>query len=214
MVQQHTPCVPTVDSTPIEQADLLVCVDVLEHVPDPESFLEGIATRARVGTFLFEMTATHDHDTPLHLKANRGWHPGRCLERNGWWVVDRADRVRVWERKTETGPQTSSILACIYRSMSPATHDAILGLLQSNPTWRERVKSGDGLIPRSRSIITTGWSSYAAMGTTSSAARTRCITASTLPSGPSPTTPMLPSARATRLRSSTPRLALWRCIAR
>lgn len=153
----------SVADVPLERADLLVCIDVLEHVPEPEAFLEGIATRAKIGALLFESTATDDHDTPLHLKANRGWHPGRCLERHGWWVVDRAeradraDRVRVWERKAETGPQSASILACIYRSMSPATHDAILGLLMGNPSWRERVKAGDGLIPRSRSIIATGW---------------------------------------------------------
>lgn len=146
-----------IEDAPIERADLLVCMDVLEHVPDPESFLSGIATRAKVGALLFEATATHDDGTPLHLKDNRGWHPGRCLESNGWWIVDRADRIRVWERKAETGTQHASILACIYRSMSPATHDAILELLLGNTAWRERVKSGDGLIPRSRSIITSSW---------------------------------------------------------
>jgi hypothetical protein len=57
---------------------------VLEHLTDPEAFLTGIAARAPVGCLLFEATATHDATTPLHLAENRGWHPGRALESQGW----------------------------------------------------------------------------------------------------------------------------------
>lgn len=155
--KQHAPVVTDIHWSPLEEADLLLCIDVLEHLPNPEAFIEEIATRAKVGCFLVEMTATHDAGTPLHLKSNHGWNPGHVLERYGWWVVDRADRTQVWERKGEVGGQTASILACIYRSMSPATHHAILELLQSNTGWRERVKPGDALIARSRSVITTTW---------------------------------------------------------
>jgi SAM-dependent methyltransferase len=151
---------PTLLAIDVPKADLIVCVDVLEHVNNPEGFLSIIAENAKLGTLLFEATATHDHETPLHLKANRGWHPGRCLERNGWWLVDTAeaaDRVRVWERRAFQDTQHASLLACVYRSIGTSTHNAILSLLQGNSGWRERLLAGDGLIARSRSRITSSW---------------------------------------------------------
>jgi SAM-dependent methyltransferase len=143
---------------PIESADLLVCVDVLEHVTDPEAFLGGIAGRAPVGCFLFEATATHDATTPLHLAENRGWHPGRVLEQHGWVLADEAQRVRVWKRLKATGRQTASLLLCAYRDLTPATHDRMQRtILSGQGHWRERVKTGDADISRSRAIITTSW---------------------------------------------------------
>jgi 2-polyprenyl-3-methyl-5-hydroxy-6-metoxy-1,4-benzoquinol methylase len=89
---------PDVAQAPIEAADLLVCIDVLEHLPGPEAFLAGLAGRARLGALLFESTATHDHGTPLHLPRNRGWHPARCLEAGGWRLLEEQGRARVWQR--------------------------------------------------------------------------------------------------------------------
>lgn len=148
-----------VAEAPIETADLLVCVDVLEHVPDPETFLGGIAQRAPIGCLLFETTATHDATTPLHLAGNRGWHPGHILERHGWRVIDEAQsRVRVWKRLAETGRQTASLLLCAYRELSAQTHDRMQRtVLAGQGHWRERVKTGDADISRSRSIIATSW---------------------------------------------------------
>lgn len=112
---------PHVSEVPIERADMLVCIDVLEHVPDPEAFLDQSVGRAMVGALFFEATATHDHGTPLHLKANWGWHPGRWLEQHGWKLIDHADRVHVWRRVHETGRQTASLLLCAYRGVAPNT---------------------------------------------------------------------------------------------
>ena len=90
--------VPDVAQAPIETADLLICIDVLEHLPDPEAFLAGLAGRARAGAVLFESTATHDDGTPLHLPRNRGWRPLPCLEAHGWRQLEREGRVKVWQR--------------------------------------------------------------------------------------------------------------------
>ncbi|HXT34772.1 MAG TPA: methyltransferase domain-containing protein [Chloroflexota bacterium] len=143
---------------PVESADLLLCLDVLEHVPDPESFLGGIAQRAKIGCLLFETTASHDTSTPLHLKANWGWHPGRVLERHGWEVIDRSGRVRVWRRVAEAGRERASLLLCAYRSVSAETMTSILALCAGDQGgWRQRTKTGDALIARSRAIIVTRW---------------------------------------------------------
>lgn len=147
-----------VESAPVESADLLVCVDVLEHLTDPEAFLTAIASRAPVGCLLFEATATHDATTPLHLAENRGWHPGRALESQGWRIVDEAQRVRVWKRLGETGIQSASLLLCAYRGVTADSMQSIMattGLAGGH--WRLRIKAGDALIGRSRNIITTSW---------------------------------------------------------
>lgn len=148
-----------ISTAPIDMADLLVCIDVLEHIPDPETFLGSIAQRAPLGCLLFETTPTHDHSTPLHLEANRGWHPGRVLERHGWTQVDNADnRVRVWRRDEEVGRQTSSILLCSYRDIAVGAMQAVMRTVEgSGGLWRFRVKNGDALIGRSRGIIVTKW---------------------------------------------------------
>ncbi len=146
----ETPC--------IEYADLLVCIDVLEHIPNPEAWLGEIASRARRDAILFETTATSDCDTPLHLAANRGWHPGRVLERNGWTLIDYTARVRVWKRLELVGRQTSSLLLCSYKL--DAFFDPTMGLMSNGAArgpWRFRAKRGDSDIGRSRAILTTGW---------------------------------------------------------
>lgn len=152
--------VPSIDdvSLLLKDADLLICIDVLEHVHDPETFLGDIARRAKVGCVLFETTATFDTTTPLHLRANRGWHPGRVLERYGWQEVDKSSRVRVWRRVAEEGSQRASLLLCAYRSVSSESLTSLLALTAGDAHgWRLRVKTGDALISRSRSIVLTSW---------------------------------------------------------
>jgi len=147
------------DAAPIETADLLVCIDVLEHLPDPEAFLGGIAQRAPINCLLFETAPTHDTSTPLHLASNRGWHPGRVLERHGWRLVDKgADHVRVWRRLEETGRQTASLLLCSYRDVATRTMQSIMHVVQRpDAGWRIQIKNGDADIGRSRAIIVTKW---------------------------------------------------------
>jgi hypothetical protein len=157
-------CCPDVGDAPVEDADLLVCVDVLEHIPDPETFLAAIAQRARVGCLLFEMTATHDTGTPLHLAANHGWHPGHVLEQHGWELADTtpSGRVNVWRRVAATGRERAGLLLCAYRSVSAAALRSIMDLCAGSRAtvgnrWRLRTKTGDALIARSRNILVTSW---------------------------------------------------------
>jgi hypothetical protein len=144
-----------VQDAPIEKADLLSCFDVLEHIPDPESWLASWAGRARLGAVLVETTATHDCGTPLHLPANRGWHPGRCLESLGYEVLDARGRLRVWQRTRVQVEPKASVLLCAYRACSIPTQTSIDKLIMRG--WRYYPKWGDGFIARSRSIVTSAW---------------------------------------------------------
>lgn len=142
----------------IETADLLVCVDVLEHVPDPETFLGNIAQRAKIGAYLFETVGNEDCATPLHLPANRGWHPGRVLERHGFELQDFADRVRVWKRTADAGIERAALLLCAYRGVTSESLASIMSLTHGGTgSWRLRSKTGDSWIGRSRSIIVSKW---------------------------------------------------------
>jgi hypothetical protein len=150
----------SVEHAPIETADLLNCVDVLEHLPDPEAFTAGIASRAMVGAMLIETSATFDIGTPLHLACNRGWLPGRCLEEHGWEQVVTAGRLRVWRRMGTEKRVSTALILCCYRSISQPTHRAIVQLLthdrQNKLGWREH-HAGEAGINRARSIMASRW---------------------------------------------------------
>ncbi len=92
------PMLAAIDQCNFTEVDMLVCLDVLEHVIDPESFLGFIAERCKQGCIFVESTATFDHGTPLHLEANHGWTPYACLAKYGWELISAANRVRVWQR--------------------------------------------------------------------------------------------------------------------
>lgn len=148
-----------VAKAPIENASLLACFDVLEHVPDPEAFLTGIAQRARVGCFLVETTATHDCGTPLHLEANRGWHPGRALRRAGWECIDESGRLRVW-RRFQTDPNVRTpVVICANREVGVRTFDSVLRLVDLRTPefdWRPGRAAESGLL-RARSVWASKW---------------------------------------------------------
>jgi hypothetical protein len=147
-----------VEDAPVEGADLLVCIDVLEHVPGPETFLGDIARRAKVGAHLFETVGNEDCTTPLHLAENRGWHPGRVLERHGWELQDVTDRVRVWKRAQEAGRERAALLLCAYRGVTSESLQSIMAVTGgASGFWRLRTKIGDSWIGRSRSITVSKW---------------------------------------------------------
>lgn len=149
-----------VSTAPIETADLISCFDVLEHVVNPEQFFDSIARRAKVNALLLETCATFDTGTPLHLKENRGWKPGHCLEAAGWMKRGQSDRMRVWQKASDgqTGVHTA-LLICAYRSVSLPTVSCVLNLLDdpANPYgWRVSL-NGEAGINRSRSIMASRW---------------------------------------------------------
>lgn len=141
---------------PIERSDILICIDVLEHVTDPGNWLGEWASRAKMGALLYETSSCNDASTPLHLPENRGFHPGQTLEALGWKLVDKmGEHFRVWRRDALVGVERSSLLLCAYRALSIPTHHAVEEL--ANRGWREMSKFGDALISRSRSAIVSQW---------------------------------------------------------
>ncbi len=165
-----------VDLAPIETSDLLVCIDLLEHVPDPEGFLGAIAQRAPLGCYLFEATATHHISNPLHLRTNIGWRPQRVLDRYGWQLRGEGQgelRVRVWERTVLAAEPRAALLMCAYRNIAVPTVRGMMALqaarvpaaaIYEGPgarpdtiPWRVRIRDGDGLITRSRALLLTEW---------------------------------------------------------
>lgn len=153
-----------VEAAPVETADVLVCLDVLEHVTDPEAFLGSIARRAKVGAALIETAATHDIGTPLHLRANRGWRTGRALETAGWERTFEQGRVRVWQRMAEAPRVEHAGLAlCAYRGVSTPTFRSVVNLVRHDPEGRWRVMvAGEAGIARARSQVTSWWHSETA----------------------------------------------------
>lgn len=165
----------SIDDVPdMDSYDLVSCFDVLEHIVDPETFVTRIARAMRLGAVFIETTATDDIGTPLHLEANWGWHPGRALERQGFVPLDRRGRLGVWQRTHEEAPQRASVLLCSWRSVSIGTQASLLNLAGvdgsmmgedneirmarvATSAWRIKLKSQDGLIPRSRSIVASRW---------------------------------------------------------
>jgi SAM-dependent methyltransferase len=170
---------------PIEGADLLSCIDVLEHVPEPETWLGDIARRAKVNAVLLETCATFDFGTPLHLRANAGWHPGRVLEANGWQQIGATGRMRYWQKRPAPVKHTSLMIAA-YRGVATDTFLAIV----------------------------SAWSTSAAPATTSSVARTASATARIWRSAAWSHSRSFRSVprRGSRSRSAGRRRASWRCI--
>lgn len=143
---------------PVERADLLVCIDVLEHIPDPETFLSGVARRAKIGAWLTEATATHDCGTPLHLKENRGWHPGHALEAAGWELIQTQGRFRVWRRVREAAEPRATLMLCAYRTCTLPTLRSVLNLKDAYPNdgWRVYM-GGEAGIHRTRNVAASRW---------------------------------------------------------
>lgn len=144
---------------PIESADVLSCFDVLEHIPNPEAFLNAIARRAQLGAILLETTATHDLDTPLHLAANVGWHPGHALRGAGWECIDESGRMRVWKRFYSERMTATHVMVCSDRAVSGETFDSFIRLVMTNTpefNWRPGRAHESGLL-RARNIWLSNW---------------------------------------------------------
>jgi hypothetical protein len=144
------------DTDCIGKVDLITLIDVLEHISQPENFLDHAIGKAKIGCILVEATATHDNGTPLHLKENRGWQPGRYLEQHGWWVMDQDGRLRIWEKRADKGIPTATLLAAVSRAPQLLwTANRTTGV--GGTEWRMRANIGDALLTRSRSVLAYNW---------------------------------------------------------
>ena len=148
-------CDADVSTAPIEDRDLILCVDVLPRVPDAGAWLASWASRMRLGAVLIETCPSDDVALPLTLKENHGWLPSPTLESLGFVMIHAADRLRTWQRTAERGGATSSLLLCAYRDVSPETMGCVMAL--RNEGWRFFPKYGDALIDRSRSLVVSQW---------------------------------------------------------
>lgn len=136
-------------------ADMVICIDVLEHVPDPEALLAKIIDWVPVGGILAEATATHDHGTPLHLPQLDGWLPDVTLQRHGFEAREQLDRLTIWQRVAEVGEEPPTLLLCAYRSVSPETMQSIVNLIAAG--WPYIVFDADALVTRVRSRVVSHW---------------------------------------------------------
>lgn len=131
------------------QADLVLCVDVLEHVPDPDTFLASVIAKVPVGGILIEATATHNTWTATHLPENWGWMPASHLRKAGFRLQRVFDYCNVWRRVAERGKTDSAtVMAFLYRSAPPSMVQQLLQVERAG--WHVHLVHNDALIARSR----------------------------------------------------------------
>lgn len=141
--------------------DLAICIDVLEHLPDPAGQLDLLARCIPVGGLLFEATATTDVETPLHLKSNWGWSPVSQLQSLGFVQAHAWDRLRLWERVSTTAAPFPSILMAVWRGMENRTLDCVLRTIRPRAGFPRgygfRLADNDALISRARGRVVADW---------------------------------------------------------
>lgn len=139
----------------LRDLDLISCVDVLEHVPDPEALLFQMIDRLKMNGLLVEAAGVHDTATPLHLPELRGWDPARVLDRYGFVCRENVGRLRVWQRVSERRNASDTLLLCAWRDVHVETMRSVGELLKLG--WRQQTHSNDALISRVRSIAVSKW---------------------------------------------------------
>lgn len=137
------------------QFDLVLCVDVLEHVPDPEALLASVAERVKDGGLLIEATATHDQSTPLHLRDLAGWEPDDTLRRLGFQLVENINRLAVWQKTGAIATAPATVLLCAHREVSVPTVECMFELVGAG--WPIAMQYGDALIDRARAKAVSTW---------------------------------------------------------
>lgn len=135
--------------------DLVICIDVLEHVPDPDALLAEIVSRVPLGGVLAVATATHDHGTPLHLAELDGWTEHNALHLAGFVPLQFVDRMVIWERTAEKGVLPPTLLLCAYRTITVEAMESQDALIERG--WTRLIQRGDALITRVRSQIMSKW---------------------------------------------------------
>lgn len=147
------PTVASIENVAIGNFGLILCIDVLEHVPDPEAILDAMVARLGPNGLLIERTSTFDEDTPLHLESLRGWTPAPFLSRAGFTPRWQFDHMVVWQRIPgikQVDP--ASVLLCAYRGLSAQTYQCLAQL-----NWPVTIQYNDALISRVRSRVVSQW---------------------------------------------------------
>ena len=147
--------VPSVeDITSLHDAyDMVICIDVLEHVPDPDTLLAQVIDRVALGGLLIEAHATHDQSTPLHLPELEGWHPDAMIRSAGFTLAEQVGRLAVWQRQRIVDEATVVVVA--HREIAAPTVECLFGLIAFD--WPVMLHYGDALIDRARAKAVAQW---------------------------------------------------------
>jgi SAM-dependent methyltransferase len=135
----------------VDPYDLIICIDVLEHVADPEGLVRAMVMRLAPDGVLIERTATFDHSTPLHLAEHHGWTPDETLRELGL-VPQYRSAETVWSRVA----LAPTVLLCTYGALRHAAFAECLEPL-TDRGWFRLHQRGDALITRARSKVVSQW---------------------------------------------------------
>lgn len=133
--------------------DLVILIDVLEHVPAPLELLTRIAEKVKLDGLLVEATATHDQSTPLHLPELADWEPVKPLMELGFRPVETVGRLAVWQKQKLV--EEASVIVVAHREIAAPTVDCLLGLRDWG--WAVDIRYGDALIDRARAKAVAHW---------------------------------------------------------
>ena len=135
--------------------DMVLCVDVLEHLANPQEMVDRLTAIVPVGKWLVESTATADVRNPSHLKSNWGWLPNGQIRKAGFALRVSSGRLNFWQRTAMSAPGTKTLICCAYRAIAPETVQTIhkLGLRG----WGFLPHTNDALITRARSQALSHW---------------------------------------------------------
>lgn len=135
--------------------DLTLCIDVLEHLPNPQAFIEQMCAHVPLGGLLIEATATHDIENPTHLKANWGWQPVGQLKALGFELAATLGRLRLWKRTAMSRPPVPALLMAIWRAMEIQTTSCVFEAAKAGFEWL--ATNNDALICRARAKVVADW---------------------------------------------------------
>jgi SAM-dependent methyltransferase len=148
------PRVPTINGV-VGTFDLVLLIDVLEHVPDPERLLLRVLEHVPQGGLLVEATATHDQSTPLHLPHLAGWMPDKTLEAAGMRPVEQLGRMVVWQRQSSATADMATAIVVAHREIAAPTVECLFELVGRG--WPIAIHYGDALIDRARAKAASNW---------------------------------------------------------
>lgn len=141
-----------------EEFQLVLAIDVLEHLPDPEGALKQLMRRVPVGGVIVEHTPTWDIINPSHLVSNWGWQPDHLLVCGGFKLLERSGGgLKIWQRTAPERQPGKSLLLNTYEGVEITLLDQWEGLRGRNSNWSWWRKGRDALITRSRSMLVSNW---------------------------------------------------------
>lgn len=138
-----------------ERFDLVIMVDVLEHIPDPGALLACVLEHVPDGGLLVEATATADQTTPLHLPHLDGWMPDELLQAAGLRPVEQIGRLVVWQRLATARTDMATVIVVAHRDITVPTVECLFELVGRD--WPIAIQYGDALIDRARSKAASIW---------------------------------------------------------